>query len=177
MPEDLRKWSGVNLDNRQMILQRLYPLLRRHTGVVDFWLDEIVFPVEAKCFPQKITSTAWDLCTPDHVTTGFSGTDDTRLLLPLSIQQINLPSLACTNGIVLRNLLQKAQRNASDGHTVSVDFGRIMSSALNQVWQGTKTRAPLLTADWPWCTQLPPCRTIMSTRHCGLKNIQMAKAS
>ncbi|CAE7249099.1 unnamed protein product [Symbiodinium natans] len=107
MPEDLRKWSGVNLDNRQMILQRLYPLLRRHTGVVDFWLDEIVFPVEAKCFPQKITSTAWDLCTPDHVTTGFSGTDDTRLLLPLSIQQINLPSLACTNGIVLRNLLQK----------------------------------------------------------------------
>ena len=109
MPEDLRKWSGVNLDNRQMVLQRLYPLFQRHRGVVDFWLDEVVFPVEAKCFPQKITSTAWDLCTSDHVTTGFSGTDDTRLLLPLSIQQMNLPSLACTNGIVLRNLLQKAR--------------------------------------------------------------------
>ena len=79
--------------------------------MVDFWLDEVVFPVEAKCFPQKIASTAWDLCTSDHVTTGFSGTDDTRLLLPLSIQQINLPSLACTNGIVLRNLLQKARWN------------------------------------------------------------------
>lgn len=63
MPEDLRKWSGVNLDNRQRVLERLYPKLRRHRRVVDFWLDEVVFPVEAKCFPHKIASTGWDLCT------------------------------------------------------------------------------------------------------------------
>ena len=108
MPEELRAWSGINLDNRQMVLQKLYPRLRRHRGVVDCWLDEVVFPVEAKCFPHKITSTAWDLCTKDHVTTGFSGTDDARLLLPLSIEQKSLPALASTNGIVIRNLLTKA---------------------------------------------------------------------
>ncbi|CAK9043094.1 unnamed protein product [Durusdinium trenchii] len=107
MPADLRKWSGVNLDNRQMVLHRLFPLLRRHRGVIDFWLDEVVFPVEAKCFPQKIASTAWDLCSDHGITTGFSGTDDTRLLLPLTIEQKNLPGLACTNGIVLRNLLKQ----------------------------------------------------------------------
>ncbi|CAJ1422993.1 unnamed protein product, partial [Effrenium voratum] len=107
MPEDLRKWSGVNLDNRQRVLERLYPKLRRHRRVVDFWLDEVVFPVEAKCFPHKIASTGWDLCTHDHVTTGFSGTNDTRLLLPLSIKQKDLEALTCTNGIVLRNLLIK----------------------------------------------------------------------
>ena len=81
---------------------------RRMPGVIDFWLDEVVFPVEAKCFPQKIASTAWDLCSDHGITTGFSGTDDTRLLLPLTIEQKNLPGLACTNGIVLRNLLKQA---------------------------------------------------------------------
>lgn len=41
------------------------------------------------------------------MTTGFSGTNDTRLLLPLSIKQKDLEALTCTNGIVLRNLLIK----------------------------------------------------------------------
>jgi len=42
------------------------------------------------------------------VTTGFSGTDDASLLLPLTISQKNLRELKHTNGIVLRNLLQEA---------------------------------------------------------------------
>ena len=125
MPEELRSWSGINPDNRQMVLQKLYPRLRRHRGVVDCWLDEVVFPVEAKCFPKKITSTAWDLCTKDHVTTGFSGTDDARWLLPLSIEQKNLPALASTNGIVLRNLLTKAW---------SLDFGSSGSTCFYLSW-------------------------------------------
>ena len=120
MPEELRAWSGINLDNRQMVLQKLYPLLRRHRGVVDCWLDEVVFPVEAKSFPEKITSTAWDLCTKDHVTTGFSGTDDARLLLPFSIEQKNLPALASTNGVVLRNLLTKAGPSQAQKHPSSI---------------------------------------------------------
>ena len=42
------------------------------------------------------------------MTTGFSGTDDASLLLPLTISQKNLRDLNHTNGIVLRNLLQEA---------------------------------------------------------------------
>ena len=41
------------------------------------------------------------------ITTGFSGTDDARLLLPTTIQHSNLQELAHTNGLVLRNLMRK----------------------------------------------------------------------
>lgn len=44
------------------------------------------------------------------VTTGFSGTNDNRRLLPLTIQQRDLPSLLHTNAEVLTYLLQKRNR-------------------------------------------------------------------
>mmetsp|Transcript_54426 Transcript_54426/g.176044 ORF Transcript_54426/g.176044 Transcript_54426/m.176044 type:complete len:661 (-) Transcript_54426:72-2054(-) len=87
--------------------------------VVDFWLDQVVFPVEAKQFAHKLVSTAWDLCRsyrraedpgrgPRTVfATGFAGTDDARLLLPPSVQQKALEELRKTNGVVLRNLLRE----------------------------------------------------------------------
>ena len=108
MPIELRLWSGINLDDPKLVSE-VAKKICKHRRVVDFWLDEIVFPLEAKCFERKLVSTAWDLCRADHVTTGFSGTDDARLLLPLTIAQKNLRELDHTNGIVLRNLLQQAR--------------------------------------------------------------------
>ena len=107
MPSELRLWSGINLDDPKIVRQTIAKI-RKHVRVVDFWLDQIVFPMEAKCFERKLVSTAWDLSRAEHVTTGFSGTDDARLLLPLTIAQKNLPQLDHTNGLVLRNLLQQA---------------------------------------------------------------------
>lgn len=47
-----------------------------------------MFPRYAKQFPKKLSTSAWDLAeTKAHVTTGFSGTNDNRYLLPTSIQQ------------------------------------------------------------------------------------------
>ncbi|CAE7813809.1 unnamed protein product [Symbiodinium sp. CCMP2592] len=107
MPTELRDWSGVNLDDKEMLHQQLFPALMRHCGVVDFWLGEVVFPVEAKQFPQKLVATPWDLCPLGPLTTGFSGTDDIRPLLPTTIRQSNLAQLAHTNGLVLRNLMRE----------------------------------------------------------------------
>ena len=45
------------------------------------------------------------------LTTGFSGTNDNRSMLPLSISQGNLPALAHTNAEVLTYLLQQRNRN------------------------------------------------------------------
>ncbi|CAE7560992.1 unnamed protein product [Symbiodinium sp. CCMP2592] len=106
MPTGLRRLSGVNQDS-QKTMQALYSVLRKHRGVIDFWLDEVVFQVEAKQFPQKLVATAWDLCPKGPLTTGFSGTDDAKPLLPTTIQQSNLPELAHTNGLVLRNMLRE----------------------------------------------------------------------
>lgn len=105
----VRLWSGVNLDDTEQFDTLLYPTLRRHMHVVDFWLDQVVFPTEAKQFGKKMVSTAWDLCRSDIscVTTGFSGTDDTHLLLPLTIRQSNMVELKETNGALLHNLMRQ----------------------------------------------------------------------
>eukprot|EP00439_Symbiodinium_sp_Y106_P083848 s792_g24.t1 len=111
MPTELREWSGVNLDDRETLHKKVFPALRHHRAVVDFWLGEIVFPKEAKQFSQKLVATPWDLCPVGPITTGFSGTDDARLLLPTTIQHSNLQELAHTNGLVLRNLMRKENQS------------------------------------------------------------------
>ncbi|CAF1658455.1 unnamed protein product, partial [Adineta ricciae] len=61
----------------------------------------------AKQFPHKLVASAWDLSSSsrEKIITGFSGTNDTQLLLPVHIQQCDLPELLKTDAIVLNNLL------------------------------------------------------------------------
>jgi hypothetical protein len=76
--------------------------------VIDYFLNHFVFPREAKQFPDKLVSSAWDLSSSSRtkIITGFSGTNDTQLLLPVHIRQCDLPELQKTDAIVLNNLLQ-----------------------------------------------------------------------
>eukprot|EP00929_Paragymnodinium_shiwhaense_P027567 TRINITY_DN16159_c0_g2_i1.p1 TRINITY_DN16159_c0_g2~~TRINITY_DN16159_c0_g2_i1.p1 ORF type:complete len:3364 (-),score=863.27 TRINITY_DN16159_c0_g2_i1:158-10249(-) len=105
----VQTWAGVNLDDAEQFNDVLHPALHRHMQVIDFWLAQVVFPTEAKQYKQNMVSTAWDLCRSDAscITTGFSGTDDARLLLPLTIKQENMAILTETNGVLLHNLLRK----------------------------------------------------------------------
>jgi hypothetical protein len=105
----VKTWAGVNLDDGEQFNDVLYPALHRHMDVVDFWLAQVVFPNEAKQYRRNMVSSAWDLCRNDirSVTTGFSGTDDARLLLPLTVTQENMAVLTETNGVLLHNLLRK----------------------------------------------------------------------
>jgi hypothetical protein len=65
----------------------LFPQFRHHMLVINFWLESFVFPREAKQFHYRIVSSAWDLSKQKHLpVTGFSGTNDSKLLLPLSIK-------------------------------------------------------------------------------------------
>ena len=68
---------------------------------IHFYLNHFVFPKELKQFPHLLVSTGWDL----NKSSGFSGTNDTELLLP-NIAQNNLESLKYTNAQVLRNILE-----------------------------------------------------------------------
>ncbi|KAI0289428.1 hypothetical protein B0F90DRAFT_1793926, partial [Multifurca ochricompacta] len=59
------------------------PLLSRNVRAVDFYLSQVVFPRAAKEFPSKLSTSAWDLVEDKtNLTTGFSGTNDNRYLLP-----------------------------------------------------------------------------------------------
>ncbi|CUA70922.1 Proteasome activator complex subunit 4 [Rhizoctonia solani] len=107
MPEDLRQLNGVNIKDRQQFTERLVPTFSHNSGTIDFFLFSVVFPKEAKEFPKKLATSGWDLAEGKaDVTTGFSGTNDNRYLLPTSIKQADPVKQLSTNALVLTYLLQ-----------------------------------------------------------------------
>lgn len=89
--------SAINLDDPNQ-RDSLFTLFRRNMNVIDFFLSNIVYPYEAKVFEQKLMCSTWDLCSDQlKCVTGFSGTNDTKDILPLPIVQNDLQELENTN--------------------------------------------------------------------------------
>jgi len=112
-PQDLQQLNGVNMKDIDQRQDYLVPLFQANQSVIDFFLNQVVFPSEAKEFPHKMTSSGWDIAQrkPQHVSTGFSGTNDSRYLLPLSISQGDSTLVASTNAKVLGYLLLPENSN------------------------------------------------------------------
>ena len=75
-----------------------------NASLVNFYLNNFVFPQYAKTFSVKLQASGWNLF-PSQTdggcrVTGFSGTNDTRHQLPMLIKQADLPELAHTNAEV-----------------------------------------------------------------------------
>lgn len=119
LPAGLRHWNVINCDDDGQV-EELYTHLRLDRNVLNSYLNIWVFPLYAKQFGLKLSASAWDL--PNFVrprgselprarSTGFSGTNDNKSLLPLTIHQDDLPSLVQTNAEVLSYLLQPRNRH------------------------------------------------------------------
>ncbi|KAG1750414.1 uncharacterized protein EDB91DRAFT_1243991 [Suillus paluster] len=97
LPENLRHLSGINMESDEQFATSLVPLFRRNKVVVDFFLAQISES------PSGLP------------TTGFSGTNDFRYLLPTTIAQRALPHQRGTNARVLTHLLQQ-ENDRYDSH-------------------------------------------------------------
>ncbi|KAG1725810.1 uncharacterized protein EDB91DRAFT_1061951 [Suillus paluster] len=105
VPESLQHLSGINTESTEQ-LPDLQHLFASNKAVIDFYLSRVVFPKEAKAFPTKLTCSGWDLAQEKrHLTTGFSGTNDNRYLLPSSMVQHDLDHQCSTNARVLALIL------------------------------------------------------------------------
>ncbi|KAI0025868.1 hypothetical protein F4780DRAFT_774718 [Xylariomycetidae sp. FL0641] len=114
LPEDLRHWNMINLEDASQ-MRRLREYLHLDRIVIDHYLNNFVFPAHARQFETKLQLSAWDIPLMSQgdqraQTTGFSGTNDNRRMLPLSMQQDDLPSLQQTNAEVLTYLLLPRNR-------------------------------------------------------------------
>ena len=119
---------------------QLWGLLRQQTAVINYFLNQHVFPRHSRVFERKLVSSGWDIAAraastgdeeppvskenlkpgleevrksvgrPKSLTVGFSGTNDNKTLLPLNVVQDDLPGLAHTNAEVLTYLLQPRNR-------------------------------------------------------------------
>lgn len=109
----INEYTRVNLCDPNQRDNLLFPLFRYNMYAIDFWLSKYVFPNEAKTFENKLMCTAWDLCSEEmnHRVTGFSGTNDTKNILPLPIAQNDLPELEKTNENVRKILVHEKNQN------------------------------------------------------------------
>lgn len=119
LPARLRTWNVINIDDSGQI-DELWTHLRLDREVLNHFMNHFVFPVHAKQSTAKLSASAWDIPgfakphtsrLPGARTSGFSGTKDNEMLLPMTICQDDLPSLVRTNAEVLSSLLQSRNRD------------------------------------------------------------------
>lgn len=136
LPDSLRDWNAINVDDDTQLME-IWGHVRYNMTVVEYFLNNFVFPKHAKQFQLKLQASGWDipLYSPaprarsesaqltkaysNSMTTGFSGTNDNKTMLPLTIKQEDLPGLSHTNAEVLSYLLQRRSRRyvlAADAH-------------------------------------------------------------
>lgn len=125
LPDSLREWYSINVQD-EVQLKEIWRHIRYNVVVIDYFLNNFVFPRHAKQFQVKLQASGWDiplfsvnnipvkgdrrLKTSVASTTGFSGTNDWKRMLPLTICQHDLPGLSHTNAEVLTYLLQPRNR-------------------------------------------------------------------
>ncbi|PVF94398.1 hypothetical protein CPB86DRAFT_818033 [Serendipita vermifera] len=130
IPMHLRTLAGVNMHDEKIVEGQLYPLLRFNKRFIDSYLNWIVFPRQAREFPSKLSSSGWDIAlTKKHTTTGFSGTNDGRFLLPVTVTQLDRPAQLHTNAKVLSCLLREENR-AVYSHSYDGDSSDLLKRAL-----------------------------------------------
>lgn len=118
--------------------------------MIDYFLNHFVFPKHAKQFRLKLQASGWDVplftATQEAavgqasvgkrgraLTTGFSGTNDNKTMLPLTIKQADLPGLSHTSAEVLTYLLQRRSRryllaaNRGGKHITEVELLEMVS--------------------------------------------------
>jgi hypothetical protein len=127
-PSTLRTLNGVNTKDSGRFRDHVLPVFRQNQATIDFYLARVVFPKQAKEFPSKMSTSGWDLAEQTtHVSTGFSGTNDRKHLLPTSIEQRDQPEQLGTNAMVLSYLLQDENRRYQCMHgSTTSDFLQII---------------------------------------------------
>lgn len=128
----IRSYTGINIDDTNQ-RNLLFPLLRFNMHVIDFWLENFVYPYEAKIFEQKLMCTTWDLCSDqlEYCVTGFSGTNDTKNTLPRPIAQNDLDELESTNENV-RQILLMPENQSYESLPVNVSGMEILQRLIER---------------------------------------------
>ena len=107
LPVAFRQLQGINLKDRPQCISDVFPALRYAKSVVDYYLSHIVFAKEMKEFPHKLSASGWDLGKRKKLpVTGFSGTNDSRCVLPIHVQHLDTAEQRHTNALVLENILK-----------------------------------------------------------------------
>lgn len=137
LPQAYRHLSGVNIKDRIRCIEDIFPPLRYIKSVIDYYLSKILFPREIREFSQKLSASGWDIAKAKrYPTTGFSGTIDSKHLLPLSIDHLDLESQQHTNALVL-NYLLRSENSVEEIHPETAEVQSAAEFLIRTVVQST----------------------------------------
>ncbi|OMJ94532.1 hypothetical protein SteCoe_2316 [Stentor coeruleus] len=109
---NIKELENINFSDKSRLINDIYPHFKYHQLVINCWLSNFVYPKETQQFECKLSKSSWDLCDKIQGTvTGFSGTNETKILLPLNIEYQGITELLSTNGLLLSNLLLPENNN------------------------------------------------------------------
>jgi hypothetical protein len=60
LPDSLREWNAVNVDDEDQ-LKEIWQHVRYSVVVIDYFLNNFVFPRHAKQFQVKLQASGWDI--------------------------------------------------------------------------------------------------------------------
>ncbi|KAH7121598.1 hypothetical protein EDB81DRAFT_605619, partial [Dactylonectria macrodidyma] len=135
LPARVRHVNLLSVDDDAQ-MEEVWKCLRFDRHVLNQYMNNFVFPRHAKQFGVKRQASGWDIpllatdssshneSSRSRLTTGFSGTNDNKRLLPETIRQDDLAALVHTNAEVLGCLLE--DRNKECYQAVD-DFRRHLS--------------------------------------------------
>ncbi|GIZ42489.1 hypothetical protein CKM354_000575700 [Cercospora kikuchii] len=107
MPLEFRHIDSLNPRDEATCRKKIFPHLRQSKAAIDWFLSRTVFPKDVKEYPSKLSSSGCDLGRKKHLPTkGFSGTQDAKIVLPLDVDQLELPAQKHTDALVMSYLLQ-----------------------------------------------------------------------
>ncbi|TXB99548.1 hypothetical protein FocTR4_00013589 [Fusarium oxysporum f. sp. cubense] len=145
LPAHLEHWNYLTVDDDAQ-MEDLCVHLRFDTSVGHYFLNNFALQAHAKQFEVKMQASGWDIllvsnnAMSKNLTTGFSGTNDNKTMLPQTIKQEDLPSLLQTNAMRLRQL----------GSTQSVCFivpPEVQRNILDLRTGNDQTRSPVTSSD------------------------------
>jgi hypothetical protein len=86
LPCQTGKALGLEYGEQQ---ETLFGMLRFNVQFIEFWLTRLVIPRDLAQYSKALTASANDLAEPSDArfTMGFSGTKDSRFVLPLALKQ------------------------------------------------------------------------------------------
>lgn len=121
--QNFNSWLALIWKIAILCTERIFPSFRFVQSVVGYFLRRVVFPREMNGFPYKLSASGWDIGeVKRHPLTGLSGTNDSREVLPLSLEQLELPTQMHTNALVLGTYYnEKIQLYVFHGGTKNID--------------------------------------------------------
>jgi hypothetical protein len=107
--------NKIDISNQDQLVE-VHKYFGVNMRMIGFWLRHILFPDETPQHIHSIQRTPWHLCGgPRNEVRGFSGTNDTRFLLPLHVRQESFDEISdierkSSSGKMIHLLLEKSSQ-------------------------------------------------------------------